>query len=51
MEDADLIRWKKNGLEYAKKHKEAVYKKYRLYPADLESAFDWSVVEEELEHK
>jgi hypothetical protein len=51
LEDSDLIRWRKNGREHVHKYKAAVYEKYRLYPSDLGSDFDWSVVEEELEHK
>jgi hypothetical protein len=51
LEDADLIKWRKNGSDYINKHQDTVYEKYRLYPSDLKSNFDWHTVAEELEHK
>jgi hypothetical protein len=51
LEDADLIKWRKNGSDYITKHQDTVYEKYRLYPSDLKSNFDWNTIAEEIELK
>jgi hypothetical protein len=51
LEDADLIKWRKNGSDYIFKYQDSVYEKYRLYPSDLKSNFDWNTIADELELK
>jgi hypothetical protein len=51
LEDADLIKWRKNGSDFITKYQDTMYEKYRLYPSDLKSNFDWNTIAEELEHK
>jgi hypothetical protein len=40
-EDKVLIKTKEAGSIFIKKHREAVYDRYRIYPDDLKSNIDW----------
>jgi hypothetical protein len=40
-EDQVLIKTKEAGSIFIKKHTEAVYDRFRIYPDDLKSNIDW----------
>jgi hypothetical protein len=51
LEDKVLIKTKEAGTNFIRKHSEAVYERYRIYPGDLKSNVDWDQIVDELSYQ